>query len=58
MGCEHFIRHNPMSDKFSVHRFHHLEFYCADATTTANRFAFGLGMPISAKTDLSTGFNF
>lgn len=49
------IRTNPMSDKFSVKRFHHVEFWCSDATTTSRRFSWALGMPIVAKSDLSTG---
>ncbi|GJV18747.1 4-hydroxyphenylpyruvate dioxygenase [Tanacetum coccineum] len=44
-----------MSDMFSVRRFHHVEFWCSDATTTSSRFSLALGMPIVAKSDLSTG---
>lgn len=40
---------------FSVRQFHHVEFWCSDATTTSNRFSLALGMPIVAKSDLSTG---
>nr|XP_043613947.1 4-hydroxyphenylpyruvate dioxygenase-like [Erigeron canadensis] len=47
--------YNPMSDTFSVQRFHHIEFWCSDATTTSNRFSWALGMPIVAKSDLFTG---
>ncbi|KAI3520579.1 hypothetical protein L1887_10029 [Cichorium endivia] len=55
VGFKNFIRANPMSDKFSVKRFHHVEFWCSDATNTARRFSWGLGMPIVEKSDLSTG---
>ena len=37
VGCEHFVRHNPHSDKFAIERFHHIEFYTADATSTCKR---------------------
>lgn len=43
-----------MSDKFGVQRFHHIEFWTADATSAAKRFGWGLGMPQVAKSDLST----
>nr|ACN78586.1 4-hydroxyphenylpyruvate dioxygenase [Lactuca sativa] len=55
VGFNNFIRTNPMSDKFSVKRFHHIGFWCSDATNTARRFSWGLGMPIVQKSDLSTG---
>lgn len=55
VGFANFKRHNPMSDKFASSRFHHIEFYCADATTTYNRFSWGLGMTLVAKSDQSTG---
>jgi 4-hydroxyphenylpyruvate dioxygenase len=48
-------RHNPRSDRFPVRRFHHVEFWTADATTAARRFAAGLGMTLVAKSDQSTG---
>jgi len=35
--------------------FHHMEFYCGDATNTCRRFQQGLGMNVVAKSDLSTG---
>jgi hypothetical protein len=38
LGCDHFVRHNPMTDRFDMQRFHHLEFYALDATTTAKRY--------------------
>jgi len=55
VGHKNFKRNNPMSDKFAVHRFHHVEFWCGDASTTSSRFAVGLGMQRVAKSDLSTG---
>lgn len=54
-GFDNFVRTNPKSDRFGVNRFHHVEFWCSDATTSARRFSWGLGMPITAKSDLSTG---
>jgi len=35
--------------------FHHVEFYCGDARTTAHRFALGLGMRITGSTGQHTG---
>lgn len=55
VGFKNFVRTNPKSDRFQVKRFHHVEFWCTDATNTARRFSWGLGMPIVAKSDLSTG---
>nr|QCQ84273.1 putative 4-hydroxyphenylpyruvate dioxygenase [Ambrosia artemisiifolia] len=55
VGFKNFIRNNPMSDKFAVKSFHHIEFWCSDATNAARRFSWGLGMPILYKSDLSTG---
>ncbi|KAG8387151.1 hypothetical protein BUALT_Bualt03G0223400 [Buddleja alternifolia] len=55
VGFKNFIRTNPKSDHFAVHSFHHIEFWCGDATNTANRFSWGLGMPLVSKSDLSTG---
>lgn len=55
LGFKNFVRDNPKSDLFTVKRFHHVEFWCGDATNTARRFSWGLGMPIVAKSDLSTG---
>ncbi len=37
VGYDNFVRHNPRSDRFTVHRFHHIEFWCADATNTYKR---------------------
>ncbi|MCL7029576.1 hypothetical protein MKW94_007794 [Papaver nudicaule] len=55
VGHDNFVRINPKSDRFKVKRFHHIEFWCGDAISSARRFSFGLGMPIVAKSDLSTG---
>ncbi|KAG9439046.1 hypothetical protein H6P81_019211 [Aristolochia fimbriata] len=55
VGYANFVRHNPRSDRFAVRRFHHVEFWCSDATNVSRRFSFGLGMPIVAKSDISTG---
>ncbi|PON52064.1 4-hydroxyphenylpyruvate dioxygenase [Parasponia andersonii] len=55
VGFSNFVRTNPRSDRFGVKRFHHVEFWCGDATNTARRFSWGLGMPLVAKSDLSTG---
>ncbi|XP_062105716.1 4-hydroxyphenylpyruvate dioxygenase-like [Humulus lupulus] len=55
VGFSKFVRTNPKSDRFSVKRFHHVEFWCGDATNTSRRFSWGLGMPLVAKSDLSTG---
>ena len=37
VGASNFKRNNPMTDRFEVDRFHHIEFWCADATTTWKR---------------------
>lgn len=42
-------------DKIAAKSFHHIEFYCGDATTTYKRFMSSLGMNIIAKSDQSTG---
>ena len=54
VGIQNFVRHNPQSDHFTVHRFHHIEFWCADATNAYKRFQVGLGMQLAAKSDQST----
>lgn len=55
VGFKNFVRNNPKSDKFNVLGFHHIEFWCGDATTVSQRFSWGLGMPLVAKSDQSTG---
>ncbi|KAJ0408336.1 hypothetical protein ATCC90586_000077 [Pythium insidiosum] len=54
VGFKNFVRHNPMSDKFDVKRFNHVEFYTSDATNVYKRFQWGLGMNLVAKSDQST----
>ncbi|KAI3979537.1 hypothetical protein MKX01_001729 [Papaver californicum] len=55
VGHANFIRTNPKSDRFHVKQIHHVEFWCSDATNAAQRFSYGLVIPITAKSDLSTG---
>ncbi|RLN73178.1 hypothetical protein BBJ28_00004426 [Nothophytophthora sp. Chile5] len=55
VGYQNFVRHNPKSDRFDVHKFHHVEFYCGDATNVSKRFSWGLGMQRVGKSDQSTG---
>jgi 4-hydroxyphenylpyruvate dioxygenase len=43
------------TDRFHVIDFQHVEFWCADAASAAARFSFGLGVPLAAQSDLSTG---
>lgn len=43
------------SDLFKVRKFHHVEFWCGDASNTWRRFSWGLGMNLVAKSDQSTG---
>lgn len=37
VGASSFVRHNPKSDRFKVVRFHHIDFWCMDATSTYKR---------------------
>ncbi|OQR87858.1 4-hydroxyphenylpyruvate dioxygenase [Achlya hypogyna] len=55
VGCQNFVRHNPKSDRFAMHKFHHVEFYCQDATNVSKRFGWGAGFNCVAKSDQSTG---
>eukprot|EP01018_Ginkgo_biloba_P030703 Gb_36778 [translate_table: standard] len=55
VGYKNFVRHNPMTDRFGVKKFHHIEFWCGDATNTYRRFSWGLGMRLIAKSDQTTG---
>lgn len=57
VGCKNFQRHNPKSDLFTTHRFHHVEFWCPDAMNAHKRFQCGLGMRLVARSDQSTGNN-
>ena len=54
-GFKSFVRHNPLSDRFTVIGFHSIEFWCSDATNTYKRFQHGLGMSLVNKSDQSTG---
>mmetsp|Transcript_9615 Transcript_9615/g.18459 ORF Transcript_9615/g.18459 Transcript_9615/m.18459 type:complete len:277 (+) Transcript_9615:76-906(+) len=56
-GYESFVRHNPMSDKFGVLGFDHVEFWCGDALAVANTWKQALGMRELSRSDLSTGNN-
>ncbi|GMF50165.1 unnamed protein product [Phytophthora fragariaefolia] len=55
VGHKNFVRHNPQTDRFDVHKFHHIEFFCLDATNVSRRFSWGLGMGQIGKSDQSTG---
>ncbi|KAL3754866.1 hypothetical protein ACJRO7_002030 [Eucalyptus globulus] len=55
VGFSNFVGSNPRSDRFPARHFHHVEFWCTDATSASRRFSWGLGMPVVAKSDLSTG---
>ncbi|OQR87843.1 4-hydroxyphenylpyruvate dioxygenase [Achlya hypogyna] len=55
VGHGNFVRHNPKSDRFPMHKFHHIEFYCQDATNVSKRFGWGAGFKCVAKSDQSTG---
>jgi 4-hydroxyphenylpyruvate dioxygenase len=57
VGAKNFVRHNPMSDKFTSHKFHHVELYCTDATNVSHRWCWGMGYTEVAKSDMSTGNN-
>ena len=46
---------NVFTDKIAVTKFHHVEFYCGDATNAYKRFLVGLGMEFISKSDQSTG---
>ena len=54
-GYEAFQRVNHLSDLFVIKGFHHVELYTADATHTAARWSFGLGMPVVARSGPATG---
>ena len=55
VGAKRFVRQNSKTDSFPVHRFHHVEFWCPDATNAYKRFQVGLGMQLVAKSDQGTG---
>ncbi|TVU32737.1 hypothetical protein EJB05_24493, partial [Eragrostis curvula] len=55
VGHRRFVRANPRTDRFHALAFHHVELWCTDAASAAGRFSFGLGAPLAARSDLSTG---
>jgi len=55
VGYNNFKRNNPMTDRFEMDNWHHIEFWCQDATNVSKRFAIGMGMQQVAKSDQSTG---
>lgn len=55
VGHAAFKRDNPLSDRFEVLAFDHVEFWCGDALNTSRRFGYGLGMTLVAKSDQGTG---
>lgn len=55
VGFDNFVRHNPRSDKFAVNDFDHLEYWCADATSSARRFSSAFGMQMTAASDIDNG---
>ncbi|RQM28603.1 hypothetical protein B5M09_013309 [Aphanomyces astaci] len=55
VGYENFVRHNPKTDRFTMHKFHHIEFYTQDATNVSKRFGWAAGLKLVAKSDQSTG---
>ncbi|CAM0870485.1 unnamed protein product [Alopecurus aequalis] len=54
-GHRTFLRTNPRTDRFQALDFHHVELWCADAASSASRFSSALGVPLAARSDLSTG---
>lgn len=55
VGADKFVRHNPMSDKFPVTDFDHMEIYCSDANAAAARFSISFGMQILSRSDIDNG---
>eukprot|EP00967_Tisochrysis_lutea_P064219 scaffold83116_cov29-Tisochrysis_lutea.AAC.2 len=55
VGYENFVRTNPLSDRFGVRAFHHIEFLCGDAANTAARWCAALGCETVATSSLLTG---
>ena len=55
VGYDNFVRSNPKSDRFEVHKFHHLELLCGDAKTCAGRLCTALGMRPLAVSNMMTG---
>lgn len=54
VGYDNFVRTNPHSDRFETREFHHVELYCADASSAAARFSHALGMDLVARSDAPT----
>lgn len=54
VGYDNFKRSNPRSDKFEMHCFHHVEFYCSDSTSVSRRFSYALGMPVVATSNVAS----
>ena len=54
VGFGNFKRHNPHTDRFEMDNWHHIEFWCQDATNVSKRFAIGMGMQQIARSDQST----
>jgi 4-hydroxyphenylpyruvate dioxygenase len=55
VGADNFVRHNPMSERFAMHDFDHVEIWCSDATNTAKRFQSAFGFNTLAKSALENG---
>lgn len=55
VGFDNFVRNNPMSDRFDVLSFHHLEFLCGDAKVAAKHFCTALGFRPLATSNMVTG---
>ena len=55
VGYDNFVRSNPLSDKFGVQSFHHLEFVAGDAGLTASAWCTALGFHKVAKSTMLTG---
>ena len=55
VGYDNFVRSNPLSDKFGVQSFHHLEFVAGDAGLTASAWCTALGFHKVAKSTMHTG---
>lgn len=55
-GYKGFTRSNPMSDRFNVKKFDHVEFWCGDAVNTSRRYgAFGWLWVEQVEADVSHG---
>lgn len=55
VGHDNFKMHNPMTDRFEMLDFDHLEIWCADATSTARRFSSAFGLQMVASSDIDNG---